>query len=157
MREHLFLLKDVLGIEAYANLPGFADAPMDLVEQVLEEGAKFCQEVLAPLNKIGDEHGCTRSADGAVTTPPGFKDAYKQFVAAGWPALSSDPNYGGQGLPHVVALAWSEMCSSSSTSSSSSGGTTTSCTPGAGMPGDLCFGDGSCASCNCDTQSMTCY
>ena len=80
---------------------------------MLEEGAKFCEGVLAPLNKVGDEHGCVRNDDGSVTTPPGFKDAYKQFVEAGWPALSSDPNYGGQGMPHVVGLAWNEMVSSS--------------------------------------------
>jgi alkylation response protein AidB-like acyl-CoA dehydrogenase len=113
LREFKFLLKDVLEIERYSNLPGFADAPMDLIESVLEEGAKFCEGVLAPLNKVGDEHGCVRNEDGSVTTPPGFKEAYKQFVEGGWPALSSDPNYGGQGLPHVVSLAWSEMCSSS--------------------------------------------
>jgi len=112
LREYRFLLKEVLEIERYANLPGFADAPIDLIEQVLEEGAKFCEGVLAPLNKVGDEHGCTRSEDGSVATPPGFKDAYAQFVQAGWPALSSDPNYGGQGLPHIVALAWNEMVAS---------------------------------------------
>jgi alkylation response protein AidB-like acyl-CoA dehydrogenase len=112
LREYKFLLKDVLDIERYSNLPGFSDAPLDLIDQVLEEGAKFCEGVLAPLNKIGDEHGCKRNDDGSVETPPGFKDAYKQFVEAGWPALSSDPNYGGQGMPHVVAMAWSEMCSS---------------------------------------------
>ena len=111
LREYRFLLKDVLDIERYSNLPTFSDAPIDLIDQVLEEGAKFCEGVLAPLNKVGDEHGCKRSDDGSVTTPPGFKDAYKQFVEAGWPALSSDPAYGGQGMPHVVALAWSEMCS----------------------------------------------
>ncbi|HWA01692.1 MAG TPA: acyl-CoA dehydrogenase C-terminal domain-containing protein [Caulobacterales bacterium] len=112
LREYRFLLKDVLEIERYSNLPGFADAPMDLIEQVLEEGAKFCEGVLAPLNKVGDEHGCVRNDDGSVTTPPGFKEAYKQFVEGGWPALSSDPNFGGQGLPHVVALAWNEMVAS---------------------------------------------
>jgi alkylation response protein AidB-like acyl-CoA dehydrogenase len=113
LREYRFLLKDVLDIDRFSNLPGFADASMDVVEQVLEEGAKFCEGVLAPLNKIGDEHGCMRHSDGSVTTPPGFKEAYKQFVDAGWPALSSDPAYGGQGLPHIVALAWSEMVASS--------------------------------------------
>jgi hypothetical protein len=112
LREYRFLLQDVLDIERYSNLPGFADAPMDLIDQVLEEGAKFCEGVLAPLNKVGDEHGCTRHDDGSVTTPPGFKDAYKQYAEGGWPALSSDPAYGGQGLPHVVALAWSEMVAS---------------------------------------------
>jgi alkylation response protein AidB-like acyl-CoA dehydrogenase len=112
LREYRFLLKDVLDIERYSNLPTFSDAPLDLIDSVLEEGAKFCEGVLAPLNKVGDEHGCKRNDDGSVETPPGFKDAYKKFVEAGWPALSSDPAYGGQGMPHVVALAWSEMCSS---------------------------------------------
>ena len=113
LREYRFLLKDVLDIERYSNLPTFSDAPLDLIDSVLEEGAKFCEGVLAPLNKIGDEHGCKRADDGSVTTPPGFKEAYKQLVDAGWPALSSDPNYGGQGMPHVVSLAWNEMVSSS--------------------------------------------
>ncbi len=112
LREYRFLLKDVLDIERYSNLPGFSEAPLDLIDPVLEEGAKFCEGVLAPLNKVGDEHGCKRHPDGSVETPPGFKEAYDQYVAAGWPALSSDPNYGGQGLPHVVALAWSEMVAS---------------------------------------------
>jgi hypothetical protein len=86
VREHLFLLKDVLEIEKLANLPGFADAPMDLVEQILDESAKFCAEVLAPLNSVGDKQGCVWNADGSVTTPPGFKQAFAQFVEAGWPA-----------------------------------------------------------------------
>ncbi|MDX2277789.1 MAG: acyl-CoA dehydrogenase C-terminal domain-containing protein [Hyphomonadaceae bacterium] len=112
LREYRFLLKDVLEIERYSNLPGFADAPIDLIDQVLEEGAKFCEGVLAPLNKVGDEHGCVRHEDGSVTTPPGFKEAYQQLVEGGWPALSSDPAYGGQGMPHIVAMAWNEMVSS---------------------------------------------
>lgn len=112
LREFRFLLREVLAIDRYANLPGFADAPAELVEQILEEGARFCQEVLQPLNGIGDRHGCTRHADGSVTTPPGFKEAYKKLVEAGWPAIGCDPAYGGQGLPHVVSLAWNEMVSS---------------------------------------------
>ncbi len=112
LREYRFLLKDVLDLDRYSNLPSFADAPLDVVEQILEEGAKFCESVLAPLNKVGDEHGCKRNDDGSVTTPPGFKQAYKQFVEAGWPALSCDPAYGGQGMPHLVALAWNEMVAS---------------------------------------------
>ena len=91
LREYRFLLKDVLDLERYSNLPTFSDAPMDLIDSVLEEGAKFCEGVLAPLNRVGDEHGCKRSDDGSVKTPPGFKEAYKQLVDAGWPALSSDP------------------------------------------------------------------
>ena len=112
LREYRFLLKDVLELDRYSNLPSFSDAPLDLIDQVLEEGAKFCEEVLAPLNKVGDEHGCKRADDGAVTTPPGFKEAYAQLVEAGWPSLTSDPAYGGQGLPHLVGLAWSEMVAS---------------------------------------------
>ncbi len=112
LREYRFLLKDVLDIDRFSNLPSFADAPLDVVEQILEEGAKFCEGVLAPLNRVGDEHGCKRGDDGSVTTPPGFKEAYKQFVEAGWPALSCDPAYGGQGMPHLVALAWNEMVAS---------------------------------------------
>jgi len=116
VREHLFLLRDVLQIEKYANLPGFADAPLDLVEQILTEAAKFSAEVLAPLNSVGDKIGCTWNADGSVTTAPGFKEAYKQFVEGGWPALGADPQYGGQGLPAVIAMASSEMSSSANMS-----------------------------------------
>src|SRR5579862_5713832 len=112
VREHLFLLRDVLEIESLANLPSFADAPMDLVEQVLTEAGKFCAEVLAPLNRVGDKEGCVWRPDGSVTTPTGFKDAYKQLVDGGWPALAAEPAYGGQGLPAVVNLAFSEMSSS---------------------------------------------
>jgi hypothetical protein len=112
VREHLFLLKEVLEIEKLANLPGFSDAPMDVVEQILEQSAKVCAEVLAPLNSVGDKHGCVRHDDGSVTTPPGFKDAWRQFVEGGWPALSALPDYGGAGLPAVVALACEEMSSS---------------------------------------------
>jgi alkylation response protein AidB-like acyl-CoA dehydrogenase len=112
VREHLFLLKDVLEIEKLANLPGFSDAPMDLVEQILDESAKFCAEVLAPLNSVGDKQGCVWHPDNTVTTPPGFKAAFSQFVEAGWPALSALTDYGGQGLPAVVAMACEEMSSS---------------------------------------------
>src|SRR5580658_7078652 len=112
VREQMFLLRDVLQIEKYANLPGFADAPLDLVEQILTESAKFAAEVLAPLNAVGDKIGCTWNADGSVTTAPGFKQAYQQFVDGGWPALGSDPAFGGQGLPAVIAMASSEMSSS---------------------------------------------
>ncbi len=110
-REYKFLLEDVLQITRYDNMPAFAEAAPDLVEQILAEAAKFCEGVLQPLNRVGDEAGCTRSADGSVATPPGFKDAYRQFVDAGWPALGCDPNYGGQRTPHVVNVAVQEMMS----------------------------------------------
>ncbi|HEX5380067.1 MAG TPA: acyl-CoA dehydrogenase C-terminal domain-containing protein [Phenylobacterium sp.] len=112
VRDHVFLLRDVLEIEKYANLPGFADASMDVVEQIIEEAGKFTSEVLAPLNAVGDKQGCVWSPDHTVTTPKGFKEAYRLLVEGGWPALGSDTAYGGQGLPHVVNLSFSEMSSS---------------------------------------------
>ena len=112
VRDYAFLLRDVLELERYANLPAFADAAMDTVDQILEEAGRFTGEVLAPLNSVGDKQGCHWAADFTVTTPKGFKDAYAQLVAGGWPALGADPAYGGQGLPHVVNLAFSEMSSS---------------------------------------------
>ena len=112
VRDHLFLLRDVLEIEKHANLPGFADASMDVVQQILDEAARFTSEVLAPLNSVGDKHGCVWSPDNTVTTPPGFKEAYKALVDGGWPALGAVTEFGGQGLPYVVNLAFSEMSSS---------------------------------------------
>ena len=110
VREHLFLLSEVLGVERYKDLPGFADAPMDVIGQILEEAARFTSEMLEPLNAVGDKQGCIWR-DGAVTTPPGFKEAYRALLDGGWPALGADPAFGGQGLPAVVGLAFSEMSS----------------------------------------------
>ncbi|MGH6999544.1 MAG: acyl-CoA dehydrogenase N-terminal domain-containing protein, partial [Phenylobacterium sp.] len=112
VRDHLFLLRDVLEIEKYANLPGFAHASMDVVSQIVEEAGRFTGEVLAPLNSVGDKQGCVWNSDHTVTTPAGFKQAYAQLVEGGWPALGAEPAYGGQGLPHVVNLSFSEMSSS---------------------------------------------
>ncbi|MCX8498943.1 MAG: acyl-CoA dehydrogenase family protein, partial [Caulobacteraceae bacterium] len=111
VRDQMFVLRDVLNIAQYADLPGFADASVELVEQVLTEGAKFCEEVLAPLNGIGDKQGCVWSPDHTVKTPDGFKAAYKAMVDGGWPAIGAEPEFGGQGLPAVVTLAYSEMSS----------------------------------------------
>jgi alkylation response protein AidB-like acyl-CoA dehydrogenase len=112
VRDQMFVLKEVLQLERYANLPGFADASLDVVEQILTEAARFCEEVLAPINKAGDVEGCRWSPDNSVTTPAGFKEAYKAMVEGGWPALGAAAEFGGQALPRVVSLAFSEMSSS---------------------------------------------
>jgi len=109
----LFLMHDVFHIDRYANLPGFADASPDLIAAILTEAAKFCEEVLAPLNRVGDMEGCRRHEDGSVTTPKGFKDAYQQFVAGGWIGISAPAEFGGQGLPMALTEAINEfLCSS---------------------------------------------
>ena len=115
VEETVFLLNDVMEIARYANLPGFADATTDVVESILTEGGKFAEEVLLPLNRTGDVEGCTRHDDGSVTTPTGFKDAFKALAEGGWIGLSSDPTYGGQGLPSVLAAPLSEFITSANT------------------------------------------
>ncbi len=109
----MFVLKDVLNIERYNNLPGFADAPIDMIEAILGECAKMCEEVLAPINRAGDLEGCTRHPDGSVTTPKSYKAAYAQYVEGGWNGLTTDPEYGGQGLPYTLGAVANEFLSSS--------------------------------------------
>ena len=100
----LFLLNDVFDYGRYSNLPRFSDASIDVVEAILNEGGKFAEEVLLPLNRVGDLEGCTRADDGTVTTPKGFKEAYKAYVEGGWVGISGEPEYGGQGLPLYLGV-----------------------------------------------------
>ncbi|MDO9411611.1 MAG: acyl-CoA dehydrogenase C-terminal domain-containing protein [Pseudolabrys sp.] len=112
VEDALFLLNDVFHIERYGNLPGFADATPDLIEAVLREAAKLSEDVLTPLNRVGDTEGCTRNEDGSVSTPTGFKDAFKQFVDGGWIGISVPEEFGGQGLPATMTTTVNEfLCS----------------------------------------------
>src|SRR5262249_36775133 len=114
LRDIKFVLHEVLHAERELKLlPPHADIDADTIDSVLEEGGKFCAEVLAPLNAVGDREGCKLQPDGSVKTPTGFKEAYQQFVEAGWPSLGADTEFGGQGLPHLVNSVFLEMINSS--------------------------------------------
>jgi len=108
-RDMQFVLNEVLDLEQhYQDLPGCEEASPDMVAAIMEEGAKFSERVLSPLNQVGDQQGCQFN-DGEVTTPEGFKDAYQQFVEGGWPSLAHDPEWGGQGLPESLGILINEM------------------------------------------------
>ena len=114
LRDIQFVMHELLDVGAtLKDLPAQAEVTRELIDQVVEEGGKFCAEVLFPLNQVGDREGCVLDpVTHEVKTPTGFKDAFRQFAEAGWPALSCDPEYGGQGLPHVVQTAFQEMMNS---------------------------------------------
>src|SRR6188768_3170593 len=119
-----FLLNDVFQIDRYNNLPGFADASADVREAILDEAAKLSEKVLQPLNRIGDLEGCKRADDGSVTTPKGFKDAFRQVAEGGWLGLSAPTEYGGQGLPVTLSQAVNEFQISANMAFSMYGGLT---------------------------------
>lgn len=104
LRDMQFVLHELLNVEAeLKQLPAYAEVDADIINQILEEGGKFTSQVLFPLNHSGDREGCHHDKETkTVTTPKGFKEAYQQYVEAGWAALSCDPEYGGQGLPLTV-------------------------------------------------------
>ena len=114
LRDMQFIMHEVLRVtDDYKGMPRHRDADSETINAVLEEGGKFASEVTLPLNLGGDEQGCTLNREThEVTTPKGFKDAYTKFVEGGWPALSCDPDYGGQGLPIVVNQCLYEMLNS---------------------------------------------
>ncbi len=113
VQDSLFILNEVLNLDRYNNLPGFEEATPDMIEAILGEAARLCEEVLQPVNHSGDKEGCKRSKDGSVTTPKGFKEAYQAYVEGGWMGLAADPEYGGQGLPYTLHSAVGEyLCSS---------------------------------------------
>lgn len=115
LRDMQFVLHELLNVEeVLKTLPVHAETNRELIDQVLEEGGKFTSQVLFPLNHSGDREGCHYDkATQSVTPPKGFKEAYKQYVDAGWPALACSPEFGGQGLPQVVNNAFYEMLNSS--------------------------------------------
>src|SRR5690606_13882278 len=105
-----FALHDVLGAEALFARLGFTETTGDIIDAGLAESARFTEAVLAPLNRVGDEVGCHYDKEtGAVATPPGFKQAYAQFVDGGWSGLASPAEFGGQGMPHLAAIPLKEM------------------------------------------------
>ena len=113
LRDMRFVLHELLGVEReFAALPGFEETTRDLIDPVLEEAAKLCENVLFPLLRVGDEEGCTFE-DGEVRTPTGFRDAYRAYVEGGWGGLTCNPEFGGQGLPHTLSVFVEEMLQSS--------------------------------------------
>lgn len=115
LRDMRFVLNELHADDGFGKLEALSEFTPDLTDAILEEAARFCREILLPLNRSGDEEGC-HIENGAVTTPAGFRAAYKQFVEGGWAALASDPEWGGQGLPETVNKLVEEMISAANVS-----------------------------------------
>jgi alkylation response protein AidB-like acyl-CoA dehydrogenase len=110
-----FVLEDLLNVGQLTALPGFEEATPELLVAVIDEAARLCEDVLAPLNQPGDAEGC-HYENGVVRTPKGFRDAYAAYVQGGWPAMVAPPDFGGQGLPHIAGTVLDEMLCSSNLS-----------------------------------------
>ena len=115
LKDMKFVLNELAGLDEVAKLPGYEEATPDTVDAILEEAARFAGEVLDPLNRSGDEEG-SKWTDGEVRTPKGFRDAYDKFAQGGWNALPFEPDWGGQGLPKLVATPVDEMWTSANMS-----------------------------------------
>src|SRR3569623_3503078 len=115
VEDYRFLFNEVLELEKHRDLAGFTELSPDLVDDILTNAGKFCEEVLQPLNQSGDEEGA-HFENGVVRTPKGFKEAYKAYCEAGWGALSAPAKFGGAGLPTLITLAVAELASSSNQS-----------------------------------------
>ena len=105
LREIKFVMDELLDMPShYASIPAYAEtATPEMVDAIIAEGARFCEQELAPLNRVGDTEGCVRNEeDGSVKTPTGFKEAYAKFVEGGWPSLAHEEEWGGQGLPESL-------------------------------------------------------
>ncbi|MFI8480349.1 acyl-CoA dehydrogenase C-terminal domain-containing protein [Pseudomonas sp. NPDC078700] len=111
LRDMQFVLDELLELEQYRDLPGFSDASPDVVAAILQESARLASEVLAPLNAVGDHQGCQLS-EGEVHTAAGFREAFRTYTEGGWSGLTALPEYGGQGLPHVLGIVVREITSS---------------------------------------------
>ena len=112
LRDMKFVLEHIVDLDAIADLPGFEHVDRDLAFGALDEAGRFMAEVIAPTNRLGDEVGATIDGDGSVTLPPEIKQAYEQFVAAGWGAVKSTVEYGGHGFPTAVGIPVMEMLTS---------------------------------------------
>lgn len=111
VEDFMFLFHELLEIDKRTDLPGFDELTPDMTQAILEGGAKFCEEVLQPLNQVGDEHGCVLE-NGVVRTPPGFKEAFQKYCEDGWNRLGAPVEAGGAGLPSIITFAFAEMGSS---------------------------------------------
>ena len=113
LRDIHFVIHELLNVtDTFSDLPAYQDIDRAMINQIIEEAGKFSSEVAFPLNQVGDKEGCVRGDDGSVKTPTGFKEAYEQYVAGGWPSLACDPAYGGQGLPKLLNTVLCEMLNS---------------------------------------------
>jgi len=108
LRDIKFVLEELLDCDSHYKKLGYEDASLEMIDAIMTEGAKFTEQVVAPINQIGDQQGC-KWEDGVVTTPPGYKEAYQQYVEGGWPTLAGPVEYGGQGLPASLSVTFSEM------------------------------------------------